>query len=270
MFEHIITVIGMPRSGTSWLGQILDSSPRVAFRLSPLFSYALKNSVDESSSKADYEQMLMRAYLANNNEFMNQFDRRKAGHYPVFKEKFADPDFLVIKDTRYHNLITRMLELLDNLKMLAIVRHPCGAIHSWLTNPGEFPAGADPMTEWRTGACRKTGPEEFWGFEDWKKVTRLHMALEDSFPERFRIVQYEDLVRQPVQQTQAMFEFVELEYTKQTGDFLIASQQIDDPDPYAVFKKPGTKDRWRDDLAPEIQNEIIKEIQNTELARFLR
>ena len=125
------------------------------------------------------------------------------------------------------------------------------------------------MTEWRTGACRKTGPEEFWGFEDWKKVTRLHMALEKSFRERFRIVQYEDLVRLPVQQTQALFEFVELEYTKQTGDFLLASQQTDDPDPYAVFKKPGTKDRWRDELAPEIQNEIIEEIQSTELARFL-
>ena len=125
------------------------------------------------------------------------------------------------------------------------------------------------MTEWRTGICRKTGPEEFWGFEDWKKVTRLHMALEKSFPERFRIVQYEDLAQEPVRQTQAMFAFVDLEYTKQTEDFLIASQLIDDPDPYAVFKKPGTKDRWRAELAPEIQNEIIEDIQNTELARFL-
>ncbi len=247
----------------------MDSSPQVAFRLSPLFSHALKNIVDENSGKGDFEQMFIKAYMANDNEFMNQLDRRKAGHYPIFKEKNANPDFLVIKDTRYHNLITRMLELLDNLKMLAIVRHPCGAIHSWLTNPGEFPGGANPNVEWRTGACRKTGPEEFWGFDDWKKVTRLHLELEKSFSGRFRIVQYENLVKEPIQQTKDLFAFVDLEFTRQTEDFLVASQQIDDPDPYAVFKKPDTKDHWRSKLAPDIQNEIIRDIQNTELARFL-
>jgi hypothetical protein len=261
--------MGMPRSGTSWLGQIFDSSPQVAFRLSPLFSYALKNIVDENSSKTDYEKMFIKAYRSTTDEFMNQFNRRAAGHYPTFKEKNAHPDFLVIKDTRYHHLLARMLELVDNLKIVAIVRHPAGAIHSWLTNPREFPASADPILEWRTGNCRKTGPEEFWGFEDWKKVTRLHLQLETSYPEKFYILQYENLVQNPILQTQKMFKFVGLNYTQQTQDFLIASHQTNDPDPYAVYKNPSIKDRWRNELAPDIQTAIINELRSTELARFL-
>jgi Sulfotransferase family len=269
MFKKIIVVIGMPRSGTSWLGQIFDSSPQVAFRLSPLFSYTLKNMVNEKSSQAEFEEMFLKAYQATEDEFMNQFNRRKAGHYPVFNEKRTPLDFLVIKDTRYHHLLPRMLELLENLMVVAIVRHPCGAIYSWITHPREFPSTANPMQEWRTGACRKTGPEEFWGFEDWKKVTRLHLDLEQAYPNRFCIIQYEHLAQAPIPRTRQMFDFVGLEYTSQTQDFLIASQQTDDPDPYAVYKTPDTKDRWRNALAPEIQTEIIQEIQSTELARFL-
>lgn len=269
MYKEIILLVGMPRSGTSWLSQILDSSPQVVFRLSPLFSYALKNAVDENSSKDAYEQMFTKAYMANDDEFMNQIHHRKSGHYPIFKEKINAPEFLVIKDTRYHNLLRHMLNLFENLKIVSIVRHPCGAIHSWLTNPGEFPSGADPMIEWRSGSCRKTGPEEFWGFEDWKKVTRLHLSLEKLFPNRFCIIQYENLTQDILKQTKDIFQFIGLEYTKQTEDFLIASQQIDDPNPYAVFKNPSTKDRWRSELNPEIQNQIIEEITNSELSRFL-
>ena len=41
--KKVIAIFGMPRSGTSFLGQILDSSPSVAYRLEPIFSYKLKN-----------------------------------------------------------------------------------------------------------------------------------------------------------------------------------------------------------------------------------
>ena len=41
-FDRIISIHGVPRSGTSWLGQILDSSPKVRYKFQPLFSYAFK------------------------------------------------------------------------------------------------------------------------------------------------------------------------------------------------------------------------------------
>jgi hypothetical protein len=268
VYENIIVIIGMPRSGTSWLGQIVDSCPDVRYRLSPLFSYAFKNAVDEDSSREDYEKVFHGAYLSND-EFMCQTQRRASGHYPLFELKVAKPQFLAIKMTRFHNLISNMINFVDNLKMVAIVRHPCGAINSWLTTPGEFPKDADPMKEWRYGHCRKTGREEFWGFEDWKKVTRLHMSFERQFPNRFIIQRYEFLVENFVEETKKLFDFLELKYTQQTDNFLKSSHSKHDDDSYAVFKDPKVKDRWKWKLNEQIQKEIIREVEHTELRRFL-
>ncbi|MCZ7574942.1 MAG: sulfotransferase [Ardenticatenaceae bacterium] len=268
MYRKIIAVVGMPRSGTSWLSQILDSSPQVRFRLSPFFSYEFKNAVNQSSSKEDYERVFQGAYQSSNN-FMNQTDRRMSGHYPTFQQKENQPEFLAIKMTRFHNLLSRILDLFDDLKMVAIVRHPCGAIHSWLTHPREFPREADPLQEWRTGKCRKTAPEEFWGFEDWKKVTRLHLQLERDLPDKFRIMRYEDLVANSVRETVHLFAFLGLVYTAQTDHFLKLSQQQHCDDPYAVYKLPYVKNRWKEELDPRIRKEILAEIQHTDLARFL-
>jgi hypothetical protein len=181
VFKKIIVIIGIPRSGTSWLSQIFDSSSQVRFRLSPLFSNELKNYVNDESPVKNWEYVFRKAYCSDS-EFMNQTENRRVGKYPVFEKKDPEPEHLVIKDTCFHNLIERMLKLFDNLKMVAIVRHPCGAIHSWIAALGEFPSNADPTKEWRTGNCRKTGFGEYWGFEDWKTVTRLHMRLECNMP----------------------------------------------------------------------------------------
>jgi hypothetical protein len=48
-FDSIAVISGAARSGTSWLGQILDSSPDVAYRFQPFFAYAFKNFVDFDS-----------------------------------------------------------------------------------------------------------------------------------------------------------------------------------------------------------------------------
>lgn len=268
MFNNLIIVIGMPRSGTSWLGQIIDSSPQVRFRLSPLFSYAFKNAVDEHSSKEEYKRVFQGAYQTRD-AFMCRTKERENGTYPVFEWKEDDPEFLAIKMTRFHNLLPRMLELFENLKTVSLVRHPCGAIHSWLTTPEEFPQGADPMQEWRTGRCRKTGPEEFWGFEDWKTVTRLHMDLEQKFPDRFIILQYETLVDHPIRETRKLFTFLGLKYAEQTESFLKSSHQRHERGPYAVFKNPSVKDRWKKELSPVIRGTIIDEVEGTDLGRFL-
>ena len=268
MLRRIIVIVGMPRSGTSWLGQIVDSSPEVRFRLSPLFSYAFKNAVDEHSSRDEYLRVFQGAYESDD-LFMSQAERRRVGQYPVFEHKNDEPEFLAIKITRFHNLIARMLDLFDDLRMVGIVRHPCGAIHSWLTTAREFPPDADPMKEWRTGACRKTGPEEFWGFEDWKKVTALHMRLEEALPDRFRIVRYEDLVDHAARETRKLFDFLGLLYGEQTDRFLKASQRRHDEDSHAVFKDPSVKLRWRRELDRGIQREIIGEIEETNLRRFI-
>lgn len=267
MYKTIVAIVGMPRSGTSWLGQIFDSSPNTAYRLEPIFSYAFKNAVDEKSSKEDYIKLFDGIYLSQD-DFLLQKDKRESGAYPKF-HKNNQPEFLAFKTTRFHHLIEDMLRYFDNLKMVSIVRHPCGAICSWLNTPREFPASADPMKEWRTGNCRKTAKEEFWGFDDWKKVTALHMRLEKEYPKQFKIVRYEKFVENTLEETKALFDFVGLKLEEQTRKFIEECHVKHNQDSYSVFKSKEVAYSWENRLPMEIQKEIIDEIKDTSLAIFL-
>jgi Sulfotransferase domain len=267
MYRNIVAIIGMPRSGTSWLGQIFDSSPNVAYRLEPIFSYAFKNAVNEYSSREDFIRFFNAIYESQD-DFLLQTDKRKAGTYPIFT-KLAVPEFLVFKTTRFHHLMDNMLRYIENLKMVSIVRHPCGAINSWLNAPREFPANADPMEEWRSGNCRKTAKEEFWGFDDWKSVTLLHMGLEKRYPARFKLIRYEDLVRDTHEIVDELFRFAGIELEEHTARFLIDCHSRHDADSYSVFKDKNVAGRWKTTLPVQIQEEIIKDVSDTPLERFL-
>lgn len=268
MFSHLVLLTGMPRSGTSWLSQIFDSSPEVCFRLSPLFSYEFKNQASETSDLADWLRIFEGAYESQN-EFMLQSTRRQQGSYPKFSEKSADPQWLVVKDTRFHNLTGRLLRLFENIKVVALVRHPCGAINSWLKSPNEFPSNAKPRQEWRTGACRKTGYGEFWGFNDWIKVTEMHLRLEQEFPKNVYVQTYKDLVLSAESVARNLFKFCEIPFSKQSAEFIEQSQKMHNPDQYAVFKNSSVLDSWKSELSSEIQEEIYNELSGTSLERFL-
>lgn len=268
MYTRVAVITGMPRSGTSWVGQIVESCPIVRYKMSPLFSYEFKNAVREGASREDWEVVLRGAYDSAD-EFLNQTYRRRAGEYPVFEDKVDDPPVLVVKFNRFQNLVEEMLDLFPELKMLSVVRHPCGAIHSWLTAPKEFPVDADPMAHWRSGAVKKTGYGDYFGFEDWKRVTRLHLRLQEERPEQFRIERYEDLVAHPLEGTRRIFRFLDLPLGAQTEAFVRRSQTEVVEGDYSVFKKPEVKDRWRTQLQPEIRDAILGELRGTDLEVFL-
>lgn len=266
---RIVWISGMPRSGTTWLSQIFASSPEVRLKFCPLFSYEFKNKLDETSTEDDWHQLFFDTYNTSS-EYLDQEYLRKKGLIPLFKMKDAYPTNLVIKSTRFHNLVPKILALHNSIKFVHIVRDPRASIHSWLTNPYEFPKGADPMAFWRSGACRKTGTGEFWGFADWKLVNTQAMALTAKYPDRFLIVQYEDLVADPEHWTQKMFDFCSLTYHHQTKGFLTASRSKHVENKRSVFKKSASGQSWRVRLDHRIAEACLQEVRNTQLERFLR
>lgn len=261
----------MPRSGTSWLSQIFDSHAKVRFRLAPLFSYAFKDYVNEQSSQSEWLEFFKKVNKHEGDEFMEQLYRKRAGEYPVFNTKADQPSFLVIKETRYHNLTTRILELLPEVKFVFLIRNPCAAIYSWLSTPREFPQKDDPMEYWRNGMNRKTGPEEFWGFDDWVKLTEMYTELMEKYPERVFIQRYEDLVREPLGATRNMFQFTGLgEVPKQSIEFLVQSHSTNKAGAYAVFKRQEeVLEKWKTGLPHEIRSEIKRELEGTKFEKYL-
>jgi len=217
---------------------------------------------------SEWDEFFRKVYVTES-EYLDQEYLRKKGYVPKFENKNESPSVLAIKSTRFHNLTEGLIDKCPQMKWVALVRNPCAAINSWLSNPLEFPDGADPQVEWRTGKCRKNDLGEFWGFDDWIKVTSLHIKLANQYPERFRLAKYESYVSQLQKEVNELYKWLGLELHKQTLDFIKKSQNTHVEHERAVYKSPVKTQRWRHELDPEIVNAIESELSGTELEQFL-
>ena len=103
-FNNIISVHGVPRSGTSWLGQIFDSHPNVRYKFQPLYSDRFKDRINVRSTVNEINSFFNELYLTHD-DFLDQTLKRRNKIYPSFSDKVRFPKYLVIKMVRYHYLI---------------------------------------------------------------------------------------------------------------------------------------------------------------------
>lgn len=263
----------MPRSGTSWLSQIVESSPACAVRLSPNFSFPLKHQLHQDSGAQDWQRTLDSA-LSTDDPFMTQNYRRDTGELGRFADRPEAPvQVLAIKDTRFHDLYLAGMERLANAKLVYIVRHPAACLWSWRSCK-EFPADASFDAQWRSGACRKTGSTldragEYWGFDDWKRLTRTYSERAASQPDRYYILHYERLVMNSEAEAAGLFAFLGLPFAEASRAFVRDSQSRHDPRPYAVFKDKSVAQAWRSEFPDELLRQIEAETRESPLAAFV-
>lgn len=257
----------MPRSGTTWLSQIFSASRDVRLKSCPLFSYEFKNLLDEDSTTSDWQNLFSAVYRTNS-EFLNQEHLRRYGLIPSRNEECFGRR-LFIKSNRFHHLTPNMLLLNKNVRFVYLVRDPRASIYSWISDPHEFPDNADPLSEWKTGCCRKTNNGEFWGFDDWVNVTAQAVKLSDVFPQQHKIIRYEELVRNPNEVINALCEFFRLPFSDEMKSFIELSHSRHDSHKHSVFKDPTKINNWRLLLDGSIANECERSVKGTPLEIFL-
>jgi hypothetical protein len=264
-----IFLLGMPRSGTTWLSQILESSPDILVRLSPNFSHALKNKLSPLSTMAEWRDVL-RAVCRTDDPFLTLDILRDTGELIRFPDAGSRvATHLVLKDTRFHAVYRAGMRRMPKARTIYIVRHPAAVLWSW-KSCREFPVGADFKTEWRSGACRKKGSEgEYWGFEDWKNLTLSYCELAASHPDRYRIVRYEDVVDRAMQEIETIFSFMGIPLPGHTLDFIETTHSRHDDRPYSIFKSKSVAHAWRGHFPADILSQISAEVKGTCLERFV-
>ena len=268
-FNTIVSIHGAPRSGTSWVGQIFESSPDVRYKFQPLFSYAFKERVNLNSSSNDLAYYFNAIYNFKD-DFLDQTAEKLKGIYPIFENKNSTPKFLVTKMVRYHYLIPHFIEFVPNIKIIAIVRHPCGVINSWRKAPKEFNPTWNLSAEWEFAQSKnRFRPEEYYGFIKWKELTKLFLEMEKKYKNSIQIIQYEHLLDHPVNVTEMMFEFSGLNVEQQTLDFIQNSTTINQSDEYSVFKGGKKLYDWENELDSIIKEKVLKDLEGTEFERFL-
>ena len=264
-----VALHGVPRSGTSWVGEIFNSSPNTIYRFQPLFSYALKDFLTPSSTAKEINSFFDQL-IVTEDDFIQQKAKREAGILPQFSKESAT--HIVYKEVRYINILCNMMQNTDDVFLVGIIRNPLSVINSWIKAPREFRGdlGWNKMEEWRYALKKNLNrSEEFNGYEKWKEAAYIFHRLRDFYPERTCIFCYHDLIVNPIKITQCLFEAVSLPFTVSTEKFITESTGSDHPDPYSVYRHQATDDNWKRELNPKIRDEIYADLHGTELERYI-
>ena len=263
-----ICIHGVPRSGTSWVGAILDSSENVAYRHQPLFSYAFKSYLSEKSSNFEIRNFF-NLIKESDDEFIQQKEGKVKGHIPVFNKK--DITHVIYKEARYHNILLNLLNQDKTIKVIGIVRNPKSVINSWYNASKEFKKDEwDLLQEWRNAGHKNQGRiEEFYGYNKWKEATRLFLSLKAKYPERFFLMKYKEILVRTHEITKDLFHFCGIDYSEQTARFIDQSKSLDlSGDEYSVFRLNQKDDKWKNNLPEIIIKSIDRDIVGTELEIF--
>ena len=259
-----IAIHSVPRSGSSWLGEIINSSPNVNYNFQPLFSYAFKSRLDEKSSSLDIENFYQEISQTDD-EFIRQLDDRESGKKPVF-QKDSKITAVAYKEVRYHYIIENLLGKCPEIKVIGLVRNPYSVINSWFNAPREFriDLGWD-LSEELLGAPKKNQDkkEEYFGLNKWVETTLLFEYLQKKYPNNFYLLKYEELCSRTIETTKKLFSFLELEYTEQTNNFLSSTEEIEGT--YSVMKNKKQIELTSDSLPIHISDKITEVLKNNAL-----
>lgn len=264
-----IAIHSVPRSGSTWLGNIFNSHPHVCFKLQPLFSYAFKNYLHENSTSEEI-QSFFGEIASSEDSFINQVEGIKKGIVPKFIKE-AECSHVCYKEVRYHHILPNLMEKNRELRLILLVRNPLAVIYSWQNAPKEFrkDQGWDFENEWQFAASKNLNRrEEYNGYEKWKEATRLFLELEKKYPQRTLLVTYANLISETEQTVKILFDFTNLEMAEETFNFLINSRKLNNSDAYSVYKNRKADDSWHR-LPAHIKNHVLNDLKGTVLEKFL-
>ena len=264
-----IAIHSVPRSGSSWIGQIFNSSPDVNFKFQPLFSYAFKDYLDASSSQKDINTFF-ELIAKSKDPFLLQQDKIVQGIYPIF-QKSDQSTHIAYKEVRYHHILENMLKADPDVIVIGIVRSPYAVINSFLNAPREFrkDLGWDELSEWQYADKKNIDRvEEFFGYEKWKEVALLFQELKKQYPDRFYLVKYDKLLTYTSEEVENIFNFCGIDMTDQTKSFLEESTKENQDDTYSVYKKKTIDDSWKKNLNPIIIDAIYEDLERNGLEGY--
>jgi len=254
--RQVVGIHGVPRSGTSWLSQLINSEPKVLMKFQPLFSYSLKDYLDENSDLNTIEKFYQLMIQNMTDKFLNMKDSEIHKNYPYFEK--SNPELLVFKQVHHHYLLKHLLSTDLRLKLILIVRSPFAVLSSWKNAPKEFRLDWDFYKEWRFGELKnKDKRENYFGYAKWKEATNLFLELAEIYPERVKLVNYSDLLDDTYEHLLTIFNFIGIpEVGQQSLNFIKSSGGRNDTDPNSVYKSKKIDDEWKYMLPLEVIEKI--------------
>jgi len=264
--EKVLYISGVPRSGTSWIGQIFNSVPSIRYRFQPLFSHEFRGRIDEDSSEKEYQKFYEDLFNSDS-EFLTQNDKVEKGLYPKFIKN--NEDVLAFKESHFHSFVEPILRKMKNVSFVGVIRNPKATLYSWTRSTKEFPKGSDIFKEWRFAKCKNQGSEDYFGYYKWKEVANLYLDLIDKFGSRIQIIKYDDFIVNTEAKVENLFNLLKLPYSVQTDHFIKESIRGSDENYYSVYKGRANNFAWKANFPDYISEQIDEDLKATRLEQFL-
>lgn len=261
----IIGLHSVPRSGSSWLGSLIDSHPNVSYKFQPLFSNKYKDTISDFSSILEIENFFKTINLDKDDDFINLKSFKQNNLYPLFlKEKIK---ILCYKEVRYHYVLENFIEKMDVFKLVGIIRNPFEVLYSWYLAPSEFKRELNWnfQHEWLYAPLKNMNrKEEYNGFAKWLEVVNLFSQLKMKFPNKVLLISFYNLKKNTVDELQKVMEFIGLEIDKNQVEFFktIKRNKINYDYRGVMNYNPKGKN-WQEFINIKIQNEVYNLINES-------
>lgn len=263
-----IGVHGVPRSGTTWVGNIFNSNPNIIYRHQPLYSYEFKDFLTNESKNED----ILRFFDKISKSFdyyTNQWELVNKGLVPNFSKTPTTSNAIVYKEARYHNLLETLLREDDEFKLVGIIRNPMATLLSWKNAGNEFKSNWDFNDEWYNADSKNQGlVENFYGYQKWKEVAELFENLKMEYWDRVHLINYSEFIKNPLRNTKIMFKELGIKIDPQTIRFLKESHS-ETKGTYSVYRKKQFDNDWVGNISEAIVNHIKDDLDNTNLEKYL-
>lgn len=264
-----IAIHSVPRSGSTWLGALLDAHPHISYKYQPLFSYELKGELSQHSTKTEIDSFFKKL-ISVQSDFLDQISQKEKRIVPTFQKK--EIKAIAYKEVRYHHILSNLLEQDKSIKVIGLIRDPRAVLYSWWQAPKEFKQEEWQFeSEWLNAEKKNEGRvENFYGYQKWKEVALLFIDLAKKYPQQLRIVNYRNLLQYTAEVMRQLMYFCELEMHQQQIDFINKSREHHETDAYAVYKVKKNDKNWRGKLPDNVIEFIEKDLKRTELKQFLK
>ena len=251
---NIISLHSCPRSGSTWLQSIFDAHPNIKSVYQPLFSYAFKNCIGNESTKSEFDKFLI-DISRTTDDFccMKSIYHTNNNKTDIVRFEKNEITSVFMKHVTHHNLIETFINLNPNIRIIGLIREPCAVIHSQMN------AKHEKLDDWLDGTDKNQDKEEmFFGFNKWLEVKEIFYAIKEKFPNNIIIVNYEELVKNPISKVKEICEFCNLDFHDNMSKSIKLMNSKNEDYDYSVFKQGDTINKWKGKLDEKIVEIITK------------
>ena len=272
MRQPPVFIVGLPRSGTTWIASIISTARSVKyfhepFNCSNVFG-ASQFCMKYLAKVHDDLEFARHCRAAFNGEIITEPIRAMLP--PMYRRHPQLPGRVVVKDVCSCLAVECVESLVDPMTIL-VVRHPCAVAASWHQLNYDVDRHLEairtqPQLNQNFLQAFESVLKDARGF--WAKIGAVWGAVyyvlfqQQRLRPKWRIVEHEAFCRNPVARFRDLFEVLDLTWTDATEALLCESTKIDNRDPYKTQRISGNEpDKWEKVLNKQQINDVLKSVQ---------